>query len=132
MTDLDALLALSVDPFDRAGARDHYGRPIVFDPDGNRMAYRRPSTQAKALDDLQGLIRWKAGMAVRGVAENHRMLVPQVLALDPNDKDGRQALYSLAEDAAKLAGSEDGASLGTIVHTICELIDQGRMSWPRV
>lgn len=128
---LEALLALSVDPFDRAGARDHYGRPIVFDADGNRMAYRRPSTQAKALDDMAGLIRWKAGMAVRGVAENHHIMVPQVLALDLADMGGRQQLYELADNAAKLAGSDDGANLGTLVHTICELIDRGELAWPR-
>lgn len=128
---LDALLELSVDPFDRAGARDRYGRPIVFDADGNRMAYRRPSTQAKALDDLQGLIRWKSAMAVRGVAENHHIMVPQVLAIDLDETDGRRQLYDLADNAAKLAGSDDGANLGTLVHTVCELIDSGELSWPQ-
>lgn len=94
--------------------RDRWGRPKI---DGT--SYTRASTLAKALDDGTTLGKWKARMAVIGIARN-----PDLLALaattDPGDRD---ALNDIAERALERAGGTVGRDTGTSLHAAMEMLD---------
>ena len=94
--------------------RDRWGRPKI---DGT--SYTRASTLAKALDDGANLGKWKARMAVIGVARN-----PDLLALAATtDPDDRATLNDIAERALERAGGTAGRDTGTSIHAATEMLD---------
>lgn len=102
--------------------RDGYGRPMVMQPNGKRTAYRRTTTFVGAIEDLNGLLKWKARQVAYGMGQR-RDLVMAAAATDPADK---KALGSIAEQAEAAAGSSAAATIGTAVHALTERIDHGK------
>ena len=102
------LARIGGDPFDQAGARDRYHRPIVGD-----RGYQRPSTMAKALDSEANLKDFFAREAVIGVARNPDWFLPRIRQLDENrGADGWKAAMRELVDELHPAADARGAFPG--------------------
>jgi len=109
--------------------RDYLGRPKVTPPEGGKpKPYTRVSTLAKTLDDQYGLTSWKMRMTAIGVAINPSLL-SRVSAVVNSHVDpvstGKADLNELVEKATEAAGITRAADLGTAVHTMTEILDNG-------
>lgn len=131
MTVIDQLLdprklVVNDDPFDIAGKRGRWGRPVVTDPaTGQDIEYGRPSTLAKKLDDQSGLIRWAAGMAALGVAENPSYVRELKALNDFDDPKTKRILYGIGERAKDDASPNRGADWGSLIHQTIAAIHRG-------
>ena len=55
--------------------RDRWGRPLIVPPEGGKpVGYTRVSTLAKALDDLNNLMAWKARKTAEGLVRRPDLL----------------------------------------------------------
>ncbi|OBB20600.1 hypothetical protein [Mycolicibacterium elephantis] len=108
--------------------RDRYGRPMVMPPGRGkkRVAYRRVTTFVGCLEDMNGLLKWKARQVAYGMGQR-RDLVMAAAAADPDDK---KTLGDVADKAAEHALSSAGATIGTAVHSLTERIDRGKPLGP--
>ena len=104
--------------------RDRWGRPLILPPNGKgkRIAYRRVTTFVGCLEDMNGLLKWKARQVAYGMGQR-RDLVLAAAATDPTDKT---ALGKIADKAEEAALSSAGATIGTAVHALTERIDHGK------
>lgn len=101
--------------------RDRWGRPLITPPNGGKaVAYTRATTLAGAIEDLNGLIKWKVGRAILGIVER-----PDLLLAAAAHRDDKQRLNQIAEDAAEAGGASAGATIGTAVHAFIEKINHG-------
>jgi len=87
-----------------------------------RVAYRRTTTFVGCLDDMNGLMKWKARQVAYGMGQR-RDLVLAAAAADPTDK---KTLHQVAEKASEAALSSAGATTGTALHSLTERIDRGQ------
>jgi hypothetical protein len=118
--------------------RDEYGRYVLPDPAaGTPRSWTRATTIAHTLDDEFHLTQWKRRMVLSGAALRPGLLasVPELTReLERAADDWRAAkaikaeLDGLCDEAAEAAGAGEGAKLGTLLHTITEYADAGRMS----
>lgn len=116
--------------------RDRWGRYVLPDHDGSERTWTRATTLSHAIDDTHGLTEWKRRMVLQGVATNPFLLnsVPGLVRqLDEaghwrEAKEAKEQLMALCDDAARAAGAEDGSKLGTLLHTITEYADAGRLA----
>jgi hypothetical protein len=103
--------------------RDRFGRPMVMDPKGKkRTAYRRCTTFVGCLDDMNGLMNWKARQVAYGMGQRND-LVLAAAASQPADK---KKLGEIAEKASEAAKSGAAADIGTALHAFTERIDRGQ------
>lgn len=106
--------------------RDRWGRPMVLPPgarkNAKRVAYRRTTTFVGCLDDMNGLMNWKARQVAYGMGQR-KDLVVAAAAADPGDK---KKLGEIAEKATEHAMSSAGATIGTALHSLTERIDRGQ------
>lgn len=105
--------------------RDRWGRPMLLPPNsknGKRVPYRRVTTYVKCLDDMNGLMAWKARQVAYGMGQR-RDLVLAAAAADPTDK---RKLGEIADSAAEHALSSAGATTGTALHALTERVDRGQ------
>lgn len=111
--------------------RDRYDRPMILQEDGTLKAYTRASTLAKALDEADGLIGWKARMTGKGVATNPDLIANfAALNLESNQdpekfKAAKKRAAELVEMAMERAGTSRKRELGTALHTFTEMYDRG-------
>lgn len=118
--------------------RDERGLYVLPDPAGGAVrSWTRATTIAHTLDDTFHLTQWKRRMVLQGAAQSPGVLttVPELTrALERAGDDWRAAkdlkreLDALCDTAAEAAGAGDGAKLGTLLHTITEYYDAGRIS----
>lgn len=102
--------------------RDRFGRPLVTPPGGGKpVAYTRATTYVNALDDKEGLMRWKARMTALGVASRPDLALA-IQSTDPDDKRSLDATVGQALDAARASAA---ATTGTALHQLTERIDEG-------
>ena len=102
--------------------RDRFGRPMILQPDGKkRLPYRRTTTFVGVLDDMNGLMKWKARQVAIGMGQR-KDLVLSAAAARPTDN---KTLNDIAEKAAEHAKASSAATTGTALHTLTERIDQG-------
>lgn len=104
--------------------RDRFGRPLVVPPGrgSKRVAYRRTTTFVGCLDDMNGLMKWKARQVAYGMGQR-KDLVLAAAAADPSDK---RLLGEIAEKATEHAMSSAGATTGTALHSFTERLDRGQ------
>lgn len=115
---------------------DQFGRysnlPAV--PGYGPRPWRRVSDIKSILDDESLLIKWKLRQVLIGCKRSPELLdkiTPGMIeAIDnhrtePMSWSVKSRLNDLVEQALALAGSSDGASVGTEFHTLMELIDAG-------
>ena len=114
------------DPFTEYAKRDRWGRPEI---DG--QPHRRPSSIAKALDDANGLVRWKSKMTALG-ATKAPFVLDQLKALDADDPNNRYVVGDLVEELAVAGGASDGADYGALIHGLLEMEDRKPLPfrWP--
>lgn len=110
--------------------RDRWGRPLIIPPDGGEpVAYTRASTLAKALDDLNNLMAWKARKTAEGLVRRPDLLTLVSGAIANGDPDTdwptKKALNAAVEQAMEAAGASKGATAGTGLHSLTEAIDRG-------
>lgn len=104
--------------------RDRFGRPMVMPPGRGtrRVAYRRTTTFVGCLDDMNGLMKWKARQVALGMGQR-KDLVLAAAAANPQDK---KLLGDIAERATEHALSSAGATTGTALHSLTERVDRGQ------
>lgn len=102
--------------------RDRFGRPMVMSTDGKRVAYRRTTTFVGCLDDMNGLMKWKARMVAIGMGQRKDLVVASAAA-DPEDK---KLLGDIAEQAMAQAQAGAAATTGTALHAMTERMDRGQ------
>jgi hypothetical protein len=94
-------------------------------------ARTRATTFIKALDDAEGLIAWKATMAVVGMLRRPGLHASwaALMAEHPNpwyDGDGPKGeAKKLVESCAEAGGSSDRADVGTALHRMLHVINRG-------
>jgi hypothetical protein len=119
-------------------ARDNYGRYVLPDPaTGTDRSWTRATTVAHTLDDTHHLTQWKRRMVLQGLAAETALLagvneLAEELAAAGDDwrkaKPIKQQMDMLCDAAAEVAGAGDGANWGTLLHTITEYADAGRLN----
>jgi hypothetical protein len=109
-------------------ARDRWGRYMI---DGD--PYTRVTTIAKALDDNQGLLDWKACAAVVGAMRRpglHKRW-EALMAEHPDPWYGgdsaKKACKALVKECTEAGGTTDRADTGTALHRLTELHDLGQL-----
>lgn len=118
MTDFDTIAPTVEAALDRAG--DRFGRPLIKMPNGKSARYRRATTFASTLEDSYTLGQWKRRMVLLGAAAQPELLQEAAELLD--DKSG---LDRVCEQAHALAGGNERRDLGTALHKLTELLDEG-------
>jgi hypothetical protein len=117
-------------------ARDRWGRYKLPDPgSGETRSWTRATTLSHSISDTHHLTEWKRRMVLQGAATNPVLLrdVKSLAAIvdQATDwreaRDAKQALTRIADDAAEAAGANNGSKLGTLLHTITEYADAGRL-----
>ena len=102
--------------------RDRWGRPLVVPPGGGKAkAYTRATTVAETLDERWALEKWKCRMSVLGVAER-----PDLLLAVSAHRDDKRELDRICDKAMEAAKSSAGATTGTALHALSELVDRGQ------
>lgn len=110
--------------------RDRWQRPLIIPPEGGKpVGYTRVSTLAKALDDLNNLMAWKARKTAEGLIRRPDLLTLVSGAIANGDPDAdwptKKALNAAVEQAMEAAGASKGSSAGTGFHSLTEAIDRG-------
>jgi len=101
----------------RLGGRGGRQRLIPDAATGELRAYQRTSTFAKTLDDKEGLISWKAWMAVKGAAL-HPELKEQALHAERTPR-------MVIEELARIGGANVKRDIGSDRHTILAMALSG-------
>ena len=106
--------------------RDRFGRPMIMQPNGKRLPYRRCTTFVGCLDDTHGLQNWMKRQVAFGMGQRND-LVLAAAATDPGDKT---KLGDIAEKAMEAAKAGAAADIGTALHSFTERIDRGQPLGP--
>jgi hypothetical protein len=106
--------------------RDRFGRPMIMQTNGKRLAYRRCTTFVGCLDDMNGLMKWQARQVAYGMGQRNDLILAAAAA-DPGDK---KTLHDIAEKAKEAAKSSAAADIGTALHSFTERIDRGQTLGP--
>lgn len=133
MSEIPFIASMRPDP-----ARDEFGRYLLPDPStGVTRAWTRATTIAHTLDDTYHLTQHQRRMVLRGAAARPDLLaaVPELsedLVAVADDwrkaKKIKKELDRLCDEAAEAAGGSNASRLGTLLHTITEYDDAGRIA----
>lgn len=102
--------------------RDRFGRPMIMQTGGKRLAYRRCTTFVGCLEDTYNLMAWKNRKVAYGMGQR-KDLVLAAAAADPEDK---RKLGEIADAAVEHAQASAAATTGTALHSLTERIDRGQ------
>lgn len=115
--------------------RDRWNRPLILPPPSpvpmvaKPTPYTRVSTLAKALDDLNQLMAWKARKTAEGLIRRPDLLTLVSGAIANGDPDTdwptKKALNEAVAQAQEAAGSSKGSTAGTGFHSLTEAVDRG-------
>lgn len=116
--------------------RDGWGRYLLPHPEtGQRQAFTRATTLAHTLDNTEPLTKWKRRMVLQGAAADPTLLTHVAGLADAlthadgvDARDLKQALDEICDQAAHVAGADDGSGWGTALHTVTEYHDAGRLA----
>jgi hypothetical protein len=118
--------------------RDRYDRPLIAplredgtpDMSVKPVPYTRVSKLAKALDDLNQLMAWKARKTAEGLVRRPDILTLVSGAIATGDPDNdwatKKALNGAVEQAVEAAGASRGSTAGTGFHSLTEAVDGGK------
>jgi hypothetical protein len=102
--------------------RDRYGRPYIIPPGGGKpVTYTRATTVADTLDDRVNRELWKMRQVAVGLADR-----PDLLLAVTAHRDEKKRLDKICEQALEAAKGSAGATTGTAIHALTELIDRGQ------
>lgn len=102
----------------------HRGRYKLFNSEtGKAPTFRRVTTLSSALDDKSGLIDWTARHVAKGLAHDDAdYLLNEASRLDVTDRGRMDRVWQAAK---KLAGGNEAADNGTLIHGYTEDLDRG-------
>jgi hypothetical protein len=118
-------------------ARDRWGRYKLPHPEtGETKSWTRATTLAHTISDTHALTEWKRRMVLTGAALSPDLLIPvpglareiETASNWREAKAAKEQLGQIADFAAAAAGADDGSKLGTLLHTITEYADAGRLA----
>ena len=98
--------------------RDQWDRPMILQPDGSRVAYRRASTVAEELEDHYGLHQWKLRLAAEGLAQRPD-LVQSIHGAS------KKEVGIVVEEALEQAGASVASRNGSTMHRLTDRLDMG-------
>ncbi|MFJ3775210.1 hypothetical protein ACIPX0_26290 [Streptomyces sp. NPDC090075] len=105
--------------------RDGWGRPLVIPPQGGKpRGHTRTTTFIDCLEDKSSLMDWGKRMVLVG-AVRRPDLVAQALHLNPETREDKASLDSLAESLTESSGANDKSRRGTYLHDLTEYVDRG-------
>ncbi len=96
----------------------------------NAEPYTRISTLSGGLDDKGGLVDWAAAMAMMGVVKSKSIYAQLAHLVSAHESpwyvpSAKKPLKELVAQAKELGGASDAAGMGTALHGIWEIIDNG-------
>lgn len=99
-----------------------YGRPLISPPQGSGkpVPYRRATTYVGVLEDLYNLQRWERRMVALGLAER-----PDLLLAVAAHREDKQQLNEICDQAKEAAKASSGATIGTALHALTDIVDEG-------
>jgi hypothetical protein len=104
-------------PLTDGARRDGNGRYSVVGPDGGKArGYTRATNVAKVIDDMGGLMVWKARVTAVGLAARPDLMATLVAA-EPDDK---ATIDAVCRRAAEAGGQDAKSALGTAIHAMLE------------
>jgi hypothetical protein len=105
--------------------RDGWGRPLVVPPQGGKpKGHTRTTTFIDCIEDKSTLMDWGKRMVLVGAARRPD-LVERARLLDPEVKEDKASLNSLAESLTDSSGANDKSRRGTYLHDLTEYVDRG-------
>lgn len=105
---------------------DQWGRPkIVPAAGGSAKGHTRVTTIAKTLDDMNGLLDWKAAMTAGGAVLRPDILA-QIGARWPRTDENKGELRKLTEALEEAAAASEGRNRGDALHEYIRSINLGR------
>jgi hypothetical protein len=116
--------------------RDQWGRPLILQPDGSKVAYTRASTLAGYLENKKGLHTWDMRRVALGVGldEDLAAMAASVQPLTGDkrkDANSNETLDEVIERARDRAGEHAGRDWGTAVHGFTEPGQEGNPYVPK-
>lgn len=99
--------------------RDRWDRPLILQPDGTYVAYRRASSIADVIESYFGLHKWELRLTAQGFAQRPDLLNAVLTAKTPKQ------IGDLVDEAMDAAGRNTASRNGSTVHSLTDLIDQG-------
>lgn len=97
------------------------GRYMIVPEGGTKAkAHTRVTNFAKKLEDSYNLTAWGKRMVLAGAAQR-----PDIIASTLAAVDDRNALNTLCEQAMDAAKANVRREMGTALHSLCEMADQG-------
>lgn len=107
-------------------SRDQWKRPLVVWALGeDPRAGTRASTLGGVLEDQNGIMRWKMGLAAYGTAVKPDLRLAIAAIANPTTPAGKSELYPLADAALEAADASAAARVGTAIHALSERVDRG-------
>jgi hypothetical protein len=110
--------------------RDRWGRPLVTDPTGGTkpLAYGRPSSFGKCIDDDWNLQLWAKRKVLEGLVKDHALYATAcALTFDDTSKEAKAEINKVVEKALAAVRTDARAELGTALHTMTEKVDRGEV-----
>jgi hypothetical protein len=118
------MAALTFTPLAKPIKRDRWDRPLIEPVDGGKpVPYTRVSTLAKALDNKEALMRWKQRQTAIGLGKR-----PDLVSMAAAVAGDNRKLDEIVKEAMSAAESNRAANVGTTLHALTEVVDEGR--WP--
>jgi hypothetical protein len=127
--------------------RDRWKRPLIMSavlgPDGiwtvpvgadgnlvvDLVGYTRASSLGNAIENSEGLSRWRTGMVVFGMSRRKDLtLAAQAIPGTEDKKLHRAPLYAIADKALEAAEASSAATTGTALHSLTEQADVGTLT----
>ena len=113
--------------------RNQWGQYLIVPAAGaNPVGYARVTTIAKALDSGGGLAPWKAAMTAQGLIMRRGLRAQWETLMAANNGDpwyanptSKTECKRLVEECAAVGGANDRREMGTALHAIAALIDNG-------
>ena len=104
-------------PLTDGARRDGNGKYSVVAPGASKArGYTRATNVAKVIDDMGGLMIWKARVTAKGLAAR-----PDLMAtLVSTDTDDNPTIDAICRRAADAGGQDDKSNLGTAIHAMLE------------
>lgn len=111
---------------------NRWGRPLLYPPLGDkRIAYSRPSTLSKDIDDKKNLIPWEQSMVAIGLAKSKYLFnrIQGILARGGGWASDKKELQEIMEQAKNAAGWKSQADRGSSIHDLADAAEKGVLDW---
>jgi hypothetical protein len=105
---------------------DGWNRYLLPDEDGIvRKGWTQPSTVANTLGVSYGLNKWSMERVAWGMAQRPDLLAKAAALAEADSDDSRRILKEVVDAALIVGKADEGANLGTALHSALQRVDQG-------